>query len=70
MASASDDIGENDAIGPASDRNAFERVRMADELLARAIHCANPCAAGQNERAIDVEQDKFSYRVHVPIYNR
>ena len=61
---------ENDSIGSAGDRNAFERVRVTDDLFARAVHGANARASGQNEGAVDVKEDEFAHRVYEPIYNR
>ena len=56
---ARDDVRKNDAIGPAGDRNAGERVGVPDELGARAVHGAQPRAAGQHERTVDIEEDEL-----------
>ena len=56
---ARDDVRKDDAIGPAGDRNAGERVGVPDELGAGAVHGAQPGAAGEHERAVDIEEDEL-----------
>src|SRR5258707_12751529 len=64
MARASHHIRKDDAIGPAGNRNAVERKRMADELLAGAIHRTDSRAACQDEGAVDIKENEFPDRVH------
>jgi Cu-Zn family superoxide dismutase len=43
---------------------------MPDQLFARAIHGADPRAAGKNECPVDIEEDEFAHRFVEAIYNR
>ena len=52
-------VVQDDPVGPAGDRNAVERVGVADDLLAGAVHRPDAGAAGQDERAVDVEEHEF-----------
>jgi hypothetical protein len=53
-------IIENDPVGPTGKRHASEGAVVADDLLAGAIHGAQPGAAREHERAVDVEQEELS----------
>ena len=57
-------------IGAAGDGNAAERLglrvrghigRRADDFLKRAVHRAPASAAGEHERAVDIEQNELSH---------
>jgi superoxide dismutase, Cu-Zn family len=65
-----DDIGQDDPIGPAGNRNSLEGMRVADQLFAGAVHRPDPGAAGQHERPINIEQNQFSHGGDEAIYNR
>ena len=67
---ARDDIGQDDPIGPAGNRNPLERMRVADQFLARAVHRPDSGAAGKHERPINIEQNQFSHGSDEAIYNR
>ena len=60
---------QDDPVGAPGDGNAVERVGVADHLLAGAVHRADPGTAGEDERAIDVEEHELGHG-RKPIYNR
>jgi hypothetical protein len=63
-------IGQDDSIGSPSDWNALERMGVADDLFACAIHRPDARASGEYEGAIDIKEDECAHRVWEPIYNR
>ena len=58
-AEARERVVKNDPVGAAGDRNALERVGVADDLFAGAGHGAQAGAAGQDERSVDVEKHEL-----------
>ena len=56
-----DRVGQNAPVGPAGERDAVESASTADELPAGTVHGAQPGAAGEHERAVDVEEDELAH---------
>ena len=52
---------ENDPIGAPGDRDAVERVGVADELGTRRVHRPETGCPGKDERAVDVEENEFPH---------
>jgi hypothetical protein len=55
-------VGENPRVGAARHRGRAEPIGDPEELLERARHRALSSAAGQNQSAVDVEQEKCGRR--------
>src|SRR3954465_15749459 len=55
------DVVEDAPVGASGELHAPHRIVRRDEILAGAIHRAHPGSSGEDERAIDVEQDEIHY---------
>ena len=69
MTHGQEHIAHDRAIGAAGDRHAVERAWPAVELFEGALQSAQAGAARENQRAVDVEEDKSRAGGGHAIYN-